>query len=172
MLEARWGCTLLWCLELNAKSTYSQWQTDVHQHWTPSTAEMVNHGNVKSFAGIWPSPNFLDRLKVWPDNGSRWKVRGSPKALRFILWIRWTISVPKFSLDKSVGLICLSSTWLKSICFCDTDTAQTLKQISDKCIWHWLKCRKKFETGMCGLIHDMRTVFPWSVTGWKTGKGS
>lgn len=37
----------------------------------------------------------LDEFKLWPDDGARWKVKGSPKLLQFILKGRWT-RVPNF----------------------------------------------------------------------------
>lgn len=48
----------------------SNWQ------WTQSKAE--TKGNVISFASVQSQSTVYTKLKFWPDNGTPWKVRGSP----------------------------------------------------------------------------------------------
>ncbi len=93
------------CFELNANIsmlTYSQTCTLSIAKVTQSTTEA--EGNVISLAGIlvvnWPK--LSKNHKYQPHGGDRYKVRGSPKLLGFILWVMWIFVIENTKVRHAV----------------------------------------------------------------------
>lgn len=58
-------------------------------------ASLLNTSSVIGFGGLRSETYILEKLEMRPDDGARWKVRGSLKLFQFILRVTW-LCVPKF----------------------------------------------------------------------------